>query len=710
MSARNFAVSTIALAVSQAFSVSAFAEDAPAAAPAPAGQQAMAEVVVITGKTSANRASVAGFTDMPLLETPASVTVLNREKMQELNIRSTTDAAKFDASIGDAYNAVGYAEQFSIRGFKLDNGSSYRKDGMIIPGDTQIPLENKEAIEVLKGLAGLQAGLATPGGIVNYVTKRPTDKPLRSVTVEASERGTLLGAVDVGGRFEDRRFGYRVNVASERLRSYVKGADGRRNFISGAFDWQISPQALLQLDADFQKKAQVSVPGFQLINNLTLPNIPANTMLNNQPWSYPVETESSNIGARFTYQFNQDWNATVTANSHSFKRDDYTAFPYGCSAQELYPGICANGDYDVYDYISLGERKKPQAVQAMVQGKFATGAFSHAVTAGYSFYKNSEKWGQDLYEWAGTSNIYHPVVVQPTGLTSGPVSERRSDRERAVFFQDVVSLTGQLKLHAGARHTQVERNQVAAVNRTDESFWLPNLSLVFSPRANVSAYASWAEGLERGGIAPRLTSNKGEALAPSLSKQIELGVKADLYKDLSLAMAVFQIRKGLEYTDTTETYVRNGRAQHRGLELSAQGHVTPDLMLAFSAMALDTEQSGTGLASMDGKRVTNVPKFKSTLYAEYAVPQVAGLKLNANWQHAGKKAFDPENTFFVPSYSTLNLGASYATKIGATAATFRAQVYNATDKFYWRDVTPDLGGYLFPGAERTVKLSAQLDF
>jgi iron complex outermembrane receptor protein len=707
MSARNFAVSTIALAVSQAFTVSAFADDAPAAAPA---GQTPSEVVVITGKNTATRASVAGFTDLPLLLTPASVTVLGREKMQDLNIRSTTDAAKFDASISDAYNAVGYAEQFSIRGFKLDNGSSYRKDGMIIPGDTQIPLENKEAIEVLKGLAGLQSGMATPGGIINYVTKRPTAAPLRSVTIEASERGTVLGAVDVGGRFEDRRFGYRVNLASERLRSYVKGADGHRNFVSGAFDWQISPQALLQLDADYQKKSQVSVPGFQLINNATLPKISADNMLNNQSWSYPVETESSNIGARFTYQFNQDWNATVSANSHSFKRDDYTAFPYGCGAQDLYPGFCANGDYDVYDYISLGERKKPQAMQAMVQGKFATGAFKHAVTGGYSFYKNSEKWGDDIYEYAGTSNIFHPVVVKPTGLTSGPVTERRSDRERAVFFQDVVGLTEQLTLHAGARHTQVERNQLAAKAATDESFWLPNVSLVYAPLANVSAYASWAEGLERGGIAPKLTSNQKEALAPSLSKQVELGVKADLYKDLSLAMSVFQIRKGLEYTDARNTYVRNGQAQHRGLELSAQGHATPDLMLAFTAMALNTEQSGTGQAALDGKRVTNVPKFKSSLYAEYALPQVAGLKLNANWQHAGKKAFDPENTFFVPSYDTLNLGASYATKIGATSAIFRAQVYNATDKFYWRDVTPDLGGYLFPGAERTFKLSAQLDF
>jgi S1-C subfamily serine protease len=38
-----------------------------------------------------------------------------------------------------------------------------------------------------------------------------------------------------------------VNAAAERLRSYIDGADGKRQFVSGAFDWQISPDALLQL-------------------------------------------------------------------------------------------------------------------------------------------------------------------------------------------------------------------------------------------------------------------------------------------------------------------------------------------------------------------------------------------------------------------------------------------------------------------------------
>jgi iron complex outermembrane receptor protein len=175
-------------------------------------------------------------------------------------------------------------------------------------------------------------------------------------------------------------------------------------------------------------------------------------------------------------------------------------------------------------------------------------------------------------------------------------------------------------------------------------------------------------------------------------------------------MAVFQIRKGLDYINAANTFVRGGERQHRGLEMRANGHLTRDLKLWFTAMALDTEQSGTGNAAMDGKRVTNVPKFKTSLWAEYALPQVNGLKLNANWQYASRKAFDETNTVFVPGYSVLNLGASYAFKVNEVKTVVRASVRNATNKFYWRDVTPDLGGYLFPGGDRAYKLSAQVDF
>ena len=721
MSTPNLSVSVLTLAILHAFAAPAFAaNDATEAADPQA--QSMAEVVVTASKApAAKRASVGGFSDAPLLQTPVSVTVISQKDMQDLQIRNLSDAAKLDTSINDAYNAVGYAEQFSIRGFKLDNNSSYRKDGVAIPGDTQIPLENKERIEVLKGLAGLQAGVAAPGGVIDFIVKRPTAAPLRTVTVETRERGTLYGAVDLGGRLEDTRFGYRVNVAAERLRSYIKGADGNRRFISGAFDWQISPQALLQLDADYQDKAQATAPGFQLLNNKTLPTgISADAMLNLQPWTRPVETVTSNIGLRFQYAFNDDWRATLSANQHSFKRDDYTAFPYGCSGQDLYPGFCGNGDYDVYDYRSLGETKKPLSAQAMIQGKFATGSLRHEFTAGVSTFRRKDRAGLYVYDWVGVSNIYQPQIVGTSPGVTGPVRLVRKDTEDSVFVQDIVSLAQNWKLHGGLRHINVDGYQYVLKADTEirakHDFLLPNVSLVYTPLDNVSVYAAYSQGMEHGGTADRKAMNANEELTPSRSKQIEFGVKMDVTPDFMLAASLFQIRKGLEFNQPLAlqpkkyNFVREGQAQHRGLELSAQGKATRDLNLGVSLTALNSQQSNTGEASLDGKRVPNVPAFKAAVHADYAVQQVAGLSVNGSWEYAGKKAFEYNNTTFVPSYHVFNLGAAWATRIAGKAAVLRASVNNVADKFYWRDVTPESDGYLYPGASRTFKLSAQFDF
>ena len=87
-----------------------------------------------------------------------------------------------------------------------------------------------------------------------------------------------------------------------------------------------------------------------------------------------------------------------------------------------------------------------------------------------------------------------------------------------------------------------------------------------------------------------------------------------------------------------------------------------------------------------------------------------GLKVNGTWQYTGKKAFDLDNTVFVPGYHVLNAGAAYATKVGSMPTVLRANVDNLLNKFYWRDVTPELGGYLFPGAPRTFRISATVDF
>ncbi|QNA89637.1 TonB-dependent siderophore receptor [Massilia sp. Dwa41.01b] len=702
----------LACALAQAFTIDASAQT----------QEPVASVLVTGNKwTVSDRAGIGGFADLPIVETPVSVSAITREQMQNLSIRSATDALAYDASVGDAYNAVGYAEQFSVRGFMLNNNSGYRKDGIVIPADTQIPLENKERLELLKGVAGMQAGLAAPGGILNFVTKRPTNTPLRSVTFEARERGTLYGALDLGGRFDDRRFGYRVNAAAERLRSYVDGADGKRQFVSGAFDWQITPDALLQLDMDFQHKEQITAPGYQLIRGVALPaNISAKTLLNAQPWTRPVDTDSANFGLRFDYRINSDWRATVAANKHWFKRDDFTAFPYGCSneGEGFYPGYCSNGDYDVYDYQSVGERKTPFGIQAQLQGRVATGALRHVLTVGTSYSERHNRYGDYVYDYAGSSNIYQNQVVDPApgNPATGPVSERFTERERSLFVQDILTLTPELALHAGLRYVKIDTTQLPEPElgwvNSRGAYVLPSVSLVYGVTPSWNVYATFARGLDAGGVADMGTNNENTDLGQNRSKQVELGTKGS-FGDVAFTAALFQITKGFEFDEDTglpkPTFVRKGEQVHRGFELAAQ-RTNGALTYGATLMALRARQEDTGSARYDGKRVTNVPELKTTLWADYAVAAVPGLKVSGQWQYAGEKSFDPENTVNVPGYHVFGLGASYGVKMGATSVTLRARVDNLTDKFYWRDVTQELGGYLLPGAPRTFRMSAQFDF
>lgn len=713
--------SLLALAIAQAFvfASSAHAQTADNVLPA---------VTVVSGSaTSAGLAGVGSFSDTPLREVPASISVITHEQMQDRSIRSATDAVIYDASVQNSYNAVGLADMFAVRGYVLDFGSSYRKDGMPVLAHSMIPMENKERFEILKGIAGLQSGIASAGGILNYVTKRPTDEPLRSVTLEASERGTMYGALDLGGRSDDKRFGYRINAAAADIKSYVKGSNGDREFFAGAFDWRLSPKALLQVDFDYHHKSQLTVPGYQLLGpgNVIPPNVSAKTMLNNQPWSLPVTDDTNNLGMKFDYELNDNWRTSLQVNKFTLRRDDAVALASGCGdiagapppgCASVYAGYNANGDFAVYDLRRDNDKRSVLSTQALLQGKFSTGAIKHDLTIGAATVNRRDSFADYLYKYIGISNIYNPVVLPTTLGPTNPVSLRRKDDERSFFTQDILSLTDRLKLHAGLRYTQLERDQFNAAGtrtrHTDDGFVLPSAALVFSPQPNWSVYGSYAEGLEAGGEAPGGTSNADMVMDPTKSRQFEVGIKADISSDVSVAAALFHIKRSNEYINSGNTYGVAGDAIHRGLELSAQGRATRNLTVGASITALEATTEDTGDSKIEGQRVGNVPKYRSAIYMDYALPQMPNLKFNGTWIYSSSKVFAPNRDLRkdIDGYHVLNVGAQYKTKVSGTKTTLRFGIDNVFDKFYWGDASNAFGGYLIPGAPRVFKLSAQFDF
>ena len=141
----------------------------------------------------------ARWTASPLKDAPLSASVITRDVLSDQVARLLSDVIKNDASVGDDYVPVGYYGDYQIRGFPIDLATGLEVNGMTIAGEQDVPLENKQSVEILNGLAGVESGVASGGGLINYVTKRPA--LVKDLDLATDHRGTAYGAADLGRFF-----------------------------------------------------------------------------------------------------------------------------------------------------------------------------------------------------------------------------------------------------------------------------------------------------------------------------------------------------------------------------------------------------------------------------------------------------------------------------------------------------------------------------
>ncbi|MGY1921608.1 TonB-dependent siderophore receptor [Pseudomonas tolaasii] len=669
----------------------------------------------------ADTASVAGFSEAPLLDTPASISVINASLIKDQQARLLSEVLRNDASVGDSYAPIGYYENFVVRGFSLNAASSYKINGRTITGEQNVALENKQQVEVLKGLAGLQSGISEPSGVINYVTKRPED--VRSVTVSTDDRGSGYVATDVGGWFgSEQQFGLRANVAHEDLNSYVEHANGQRDFVSLAFDWNISPDALLQLDAEYQNKQQRSVPGYQLLGGTEVPHDASpKKLLGHQSGSHQVGIDSLNLNGKFEYRFSDQWKGSVSAARSKVVIDDYSSFAWGC----YYVGSCnANtfspeGDYDIYDYRSPDDTRRDDEVQAAMTGVFNTAGLGHELTFGTSAFRRVIDKRDAVNEYIGSGNINQDApTFAPTDKPLNDSHRNLDSRQYGGFVTDRISFNEQWQTLIGGREVRLDEQAFdkngTETRHTQQYVFLPQAALIYKPVENLSLYTSYSKGLSLGGTAPWFATNSSETLAPTTSRQLEAGVKYD-WRRISFAAAVFQTRQAYQYAkpDGTGlfTYVQQGEQKNTGLELSANGWATERLQIATSVAAIRARVTGSGTPEYEGHQAINVPKLRASVYADYALPWVNGLAVLGGVQYSAKKYANRTGNVEVGDYAVVNVGSRYTTKMDGYETVFRLSVDNLFDKRYWRDAGEYLGDdYLFQGAPLTARLSATVNF
>src|SRR5258708_9827639 len=154
--------------------------------------QRVTTTVVVHGQVKddyLSESATAGNLDGTLIkDAPLSVTAVTSAVISDQVARLLSEVVKNDASVGEDYAPVGYYGDFEIRGFPIDLATGLQINGMSIAGEQDVPLENKERVEFLKGIAGVESGVASAGGLINFVTKRPA--AIKAIDVATDHRGS----------------------------------------------------------------------------------------------------------------------------------------------------------------------------------------------------------------------------------------------------------------------------------------------------------------------------------------------------------------------------------------------------------------------------------------------------------------------------------------------------------------------------------------
>lgn len=668
------------------------------------------DVVRVTGQRERSYTSqtvqVGTFRDQDPLDVPLTNNVVTREVLDAQGARTVFGALRNTAGVTRSQLSGSTYDNISIRGLLVENRGNYRLNGSLpVINLIDIPMENKERVEVLKGASSLYYGFVPPSGIVNFVTRRAGREPVTSIAASVNDHGAVDLHADVGRRFgpgED--MGLRVNAVAGKEELGIDRYQGERQLLSAAYDWRVAPGFNLKLDVEHYRKdvseqAAIEVP--RVAGRAVTPRLPANTTNAAGEWQR-YDAQATNVLLRGDLALGDAWMLTLETGRAVAERDRrYSFFRYG---------DLATGEGTLNLSFVNGQRYENTAHRVDLNGRLETGPIVHDLTVGASYGRRESYFGDSAPSASVPQNIYDPRPVPRLH----PVTATRGGRNRivdqGVYAFDRMTLSPQWQLMAGVRYSDYRSENVTAAGAvtpyetTDTS---PNVSVLFKPAETLSVYASYLEGLEETGTASANYANAGETLPPAVNKQKELGVKWRSAHGALLQAAVFDIRRPQTTRDAANRFAVGGKSRYQGLELSASGELGRHGSVIASALWLDAQILRSSAAAEVGKTPENTPKRTFSLFGEYRVPQVPGWSVNAGAYHVGKRPVNNANEAFVGGYTTFSAGSRYTTRWAGTGVTLQANVDNLTDRTYWSSAGNNLLGV---GLPRTVRVAAKFDF
>ncbi|QBE62960.1 TonB-dependent siderophore receptor [Pseudoduganella lutea] len=635
--------------------------------------QGTAEALSYTARSSTGSARL----DLALRETPQSVSVVTRAKLDDFQLDSVNDMLETVTGV-TVERVENDRTYYTARGFDITN---FQYDGVgtpfvfgLVMGDLDTVMYDR--VDVVRGANGLMSATGNPSATVNFLRKRPTVpfQASANVTVGSWDRkrveADISGALNEAGTVSARIVG-----AYEDGDSYLDRYSAKKKVFYGV------------VEAKLDKDTTLTVGHASQVNDTkggmwgALPLIYSDGTPTDLPTGYSTAADwtrnhvnNQRTFAELVHQFGNGWRAQVTATRNTTKTDGKLFYTYG--------EVDAATGLGLVSYPSLyASNLKQNLLDASATGQFTLGGRQHDLAFGANWSRSTlddvSHYGQGigtplvpLDQWTGS---YPEPAFDFATDGSAYVDKRKSAYVAARF-----NITEPLKLITGFTHTKADSTGTAygATKFKSNAKTTPYVGLTYELTPALTAYTSYTEIFN-----PQSeTDGSGATLDPMEGRTAEAGIKGEWFGGkLNAAASVYRTKQlntaeQAGFTSAGKAWYRGIDAESKGVEFDVSGELAKGLQVStgFSVMNLEDP---------DGNTVkTYMPRRLLRASATYQVPSLPQLRLgaNVNWQDDIYRN-EANGVIRQPSYATLGLMGRYDIDRHLSVA---VNVNNVTDKRY----------------------------
>lgn len=611
-------------------------------------------------------------------------------------VKSAEDA--FGASVGT--ENIGLYRPVEVRGFSAVDAGNVRLDGLYFDRQTDLAPLIAPSQTMRVGISAQGYPLPAPTGIVDNELVRVGDERVISVLASYGPFDGYMGEINAKLPIVPGTFGLALGASYQRF-GFEYGNSERDLSLSVAAQWRPTEGIEIIPFYDRYEVTRSEAVPLVFVGGAFLPPKFDRGRFFGQDW-----TTSENVGTNYGVVSTVGLGGGWTFKGGLFR----SVFDAERGFADLYLNTDRSGMADHVIIADPAQRFASTSGEARLSYSFDEGPRRHTTHLIVRGRDQDRRFGGSDFMSFGRARVGDVVRLPEPVFIFGPLThDKVSQWTGAVAYQG--RWGERLEVSGGLQRTRYRKTVTepgGATQKGRDDAWLPNVAAAWRANDRLALYAGYTKGLEEGGVAPDNAVNKDTAPPAIRTKQVDAGVRYQLSDKVKLVAGVFDVRKPYYNLDPANVFRELGEERHKGVELSVSGEVAKGLNLVAGAVFMRPRVVGE---EVDAGRIGKTPAAQVSrlvvIGADYTIPWLDRLSLNATVVNLSKRETSSANNAQIPGRSTLDLGARYRFEVGAQPATLRVQVSNVFNKNGFRT---NGSGVFTPLAQRRMSVTLAADF